>query len=161
MTLSTEKPPSQIPGGTQDIFYATPAPVPLPMMVRAEGIYMWDEDGREYIDASSGPMVSAIGHGNESVIEAMADQARQLDYAYSRVARNGPNLELAERLSRMAGPGFERVSFTSGGSEAIDSALKFLRQYAVATGQSSRKRIISLMPSYHGATIGTLAIGGN
>ena len=122
---------------------------------------MWDEDGREYIDASSGPMVSAIGHGNESVIEAMADQARQLDYAYSRVARNGPNLELAERLSRMAGPGFERVSFTSGGSEAIDSALKFLRQYAVATGQSSRKRIISLMPSYHGATIGTLAIGGN
>ena len=161
MKPSTKKQPLLMPGGTQDIFYASPAPVPLPMMVRAEGIYMWDEEGREYIDASSGPMVSAIGHGNETVIKAMVDQARQLDYAYSRVARNRPNLELAERLATLAGPGFERVSFASGGSEAIDSALKFLRQYAVATGQSSRKRIVSLMPSYHGATIGTLAIGGN
>ena len=90
-------------GGTQDIFYASPAAVPLPMMDRAAGVYMWDEDGNEYLDASSGPMVSALGHGNSRVIDAMADQARKLDYAYSRVARNRPNLELAARLSALAG----------------------------------------------------------
>jgi adenosylmethionine-8-amino-7-oxononanoate aminotransferase len=148
-------------GGTQDIFYADPAAVPLPMMDRAEGVFMWDEAGKEYMDASSGPMVSALGHGNKQVIGAMAAQAGKLDYAYSRVARNRPNLALADRLAGLAGPGFERVGFASGGSEVVDNALKFLRQHAVATGQASRRRIISLMPSYHGATIGTLAIGGN
>ncbi|MHA1600827.1 MAG: aminotransferase class III-fold pyridoxal phosphate-dependent enzyme, partial [Alphaproteobacteria bacterium] len=58
-------------GGTQDIYYSSPAPVPLPMMERASGVHMWDEEGNEYIDASSGPMVSAIGHGNTRVIDAM------------------------------------------------------------------------------------------
>jgi len=148
-------------GGTQDVFYAQPAPVPLPMIERAQGIYMWDERGNAYIDASSGPMVSALGHGNERVIEAMAAQARNLDYAYTRVARNPVNRDYAARLSALAGPGFERVSLCSGGSEAVDNALKFLRQFAIASGQATRRHIISLMPSYHGATIGTLAIGGN
>jgi len=149
------------PGGTQDVYYAKPAPVPLPMIKRAQGIYMWDDAGTEYIDASSGPMVSALGHGNERVIEAMVKQAHRLDYAYTRVARNPANRDYAGRLARLAGPGFERVSLCSGGSEAVDNALKFLRQHAVATGQPGRRHIISLMPSYHGATIGTLAIGGN
>lgn len=150
-----------LPGGTQDIFCSRRAAVPLPMMDRASGIWMWDEAGRDYIDASSGPMVSAIGHGNRRVIQAMADQAERLDYAYSRVARNRPNLNYAERLTALAGPGFERVCLASGGSESVDNAIKFLRQYAIATGQPLRRRIISLMPSYHGATVGTLAIGGN
>ncbi len=148
-------------GGTQDIYYSSPMIVPLPMMERASGVYMWDEEGKEYIDASSGPMVSAIGHGNTRIIDAMAEQARKLDYAYTRVARNRPNLDYAERLAALAGPGFERVNLASGGSESVDNAIKFLRQYAIATGQESRHRVISLMPSYHGATIGTLAIGGN
>ncbi|MDP6407299.1 MAG: aminotransferase class III-fold pyridoxal phosphate-dependent enzyme, partial [Alphaproteobacteria bacterium] len=151
----------QPPGGTQDTYYSRHAIVPLPMIERASGIHMWDEEGNEYIDASSGPMVSALGHCNKRVIEAMAEQAGKLDYAYTRVARNRPNLEYANRLAALAGPGFERVSFASGGSEAVDNALKFLRQYALATGQPSRRRIISLMPSYHGATVATLAIGGN
>jgi adenosylmethionine-8-amino-7-oxononanoate aminotransferase len=161
MSLSIDQSNTAVPGGTQDIFYAQPAAVPLPMMDRASGIHMWDEDGKEYIDASSGPMVSALGHGNSRVIDAMAAQARKLDYAYSLVARNRPNLALAERLAKLAGPGFERVGFASGGSEAVDNALKFLRQYAVATGQLSRRKIITLNPSYHGGTIGTLAISGN
>jgi adenosylmethionine-8-amino-7-oxononanoate aminotransferase len=148
-------------GGTQDAFCSRHAIVPLPMIERAAGVHMWDADGNEYIDASSGPMVSAIGHGNARVIDAMASQARKLDYAYTRVARNRPNLDYAERLAGLAGPGFERVNLASGGSEAVDNAIKFLRQYAIATGQESRRRVISLMPSYHGATIGTLAIGGN
>jgi adenosylmethionine-8-amino-7-oxononanoate aminotransferase len=161
MEDSTHQAAASAPGGTQDIYYSRPAVVPLPMMERASGVYMWDEDGKEYIDASSGPMVSAIGHGNTRVIDAMAAQARKLDYAYSRVARNRPNLDYAERLAALAGPGFERVNLASGGSESVDNAIKFLRQYAIATGQTARRRIISLMPSYHGATIGTLAIGGN
>lgn len=152
---------SGIVGGTQDVFYSRSSSVPLPMMARAEGIWFWDEEGKAYIDASSGPMVSAVGHCNPRVIDAMVRQARTLDYAYTLVARNRANLEYAQRLASLAGPGFERVSLCSGGSEAIDNALKFVRQYCVATGQATRHRVISLDPSYHGATIGSLAAGGN
>jgi adenosylmethionine-8-amino-7-oxononanoate aminotransferase len=152
---------SNISGGTQDVFYSRSSGVPLPMMTRADGIWFWDEDGKPYIDASSGPMVSAVGHCNPRVIDAMVRQARTLDYAYTLVARNRANLEYANRLAALAGPGFERVSLCSGGSEAIDNALKFVRQFCLATGQASRRRIVSLDPSYHGATIGSLAAGGN
>jgi 4-aminobutyrate aminotransferase-like enzyme len=69
---------------------------------------MWDEDGKEYIDAASGPMVSALGHGHPAVVAAIAAQASWLDYAYTRVARNRPNLVYAERLCSFTGPGFER-----------------------------------------------------
>jgi adenosylmethionine-8-amino-7-oxononanoate aminotransferase len=148
-------------GGTQDVFYSRAALAELPIIARAAGIRMWDEAGKEYIDASCGPMVSCLGHGNERVIEAMASQARRLDYAFSLVARNRPNAALAERLARLAGPGFERVTFASGGSEIMDRALQFARQLAVATGQASRRAIVTLEPSYHGATIATSAISGD
>ena len=160
MPPSRKGPTGPGPGGTQDVFYARTV-LPRPLIVRASGIHMWDDDGREYIDASSGPMVSAIGHCNERVVDAIAAQARQLDYAYSLVARNRRNLEFSERLARLAGPGYERVSLTSGGSEAVDNAVKFARQYAVATGQESRTRVLALDPSYHGATLSTLALGGD
>ncbi len=148
-------------GGTQDVFYRRDAIVPLPLIERAEGVYMWDEGGKEYIDASSGPMVSALGHGHPSVVAAIAAQASRLDYAYTRVARNRPNLAYTERLCSLAGPGFERAFLTSGGSEAVDAALKLLRRHAVATGQGSRRRVIALQPSYHGATIAATALGGD
>lgn len=148
-------------GGPQDIFYSRDGIVPLPVMERAQGIYMWDEAGREYIDASSGPVVSNIGHGNPRVAQAMADQARTLDFAYSRVARHRPNMALTERIAGLAGPGFERVALASGGSEAMEIAIKFLRQYAVATGARARRRIITCLPSYHGGTVATLAMSGD
>ncbi|MCC6466894.1 MAG: aspartate aminotransferase family protein [Alphaproteobacteria bacterium] len=153
--------PAAAIGGTQDVFYARRNAARLPMMVRAEGIHFWDEAGERYIDASCGPMVSSLGHGNRRVIDAMAAQALRLDYVFSRVGRNQPNQAYAERLARLAGPGFERVSLSSGGSEAMERALQFARQFAVATGEASRRRVISLDPSYHGATIATLAISGN
>ncbi len=156
----THRSPSSL-GGSQDAFYAKSNIVPLPVIARASGIHMWDEDGNAYIDVSSGPLVSNIGHGNERVIEAMAQQARTLDYAYTRVARNRPNMDYAERLARLAGPGFERVSLASGGSEAVESAIKFLRQYAVATGKPLKRKIITCEPSYHGATIAMLAMNGD
>jgi adenosylmethionine-8-amino-7-oxononanoate aminotransferase len=148
-------------GGSQDVFYRRGSIVPLPLMERASGVFMWDEDGNEYIDASSGPMVSALGHCNPVVVAAIAAQAATLDYAYTRVARNRPNLAYAARLCSLAGPGFERVFLASGGSEAVDAALKFLRRHAVATGQESRRRVIALEPSYHGATIAATAVGGD
>jgi adenosylmethionine-8-amino-7-oxononanoate aminotransferase len=148
-------------GGTQDVFYRRDSIVPLPLIERAQGVVMWDEHGNDYIDASSGPMVSAVGHANPAVVAAIAAQAARLDYAYTRVARNRPNLEYAERLCSLAGPGFERVFLTSGGSEAVDAALKLLRRHAVATGRESRRRIIALQPSYHGATIAGTAVGGD
>lgn len=148
-------------GGPQDLFYARSNIVPLPLIVRAEGIRMWDEQGNAYIDVSSGPVVSNIGHGNARVAEAMAAQARTMDFAYSRVARHQPNIDLTRRIAELAGPGYERVCLASGGSEAMEIALKFLRQYVVATGQPAKRRIVTLQPSYHGGTIATLAITGD
>ena len=148
-------------GGPQNIFYSKANTVPLPLIVRASGIRMWDDQGNEYIDVSSGPVVSNIGHGNERVAQAMADQARTLDFAYSRVSRHQPNIDLTSMIAALAGPGYERVCLASGGSEAVEIALKFLRQYVVAKGRSEKRTIISLLPSYHGGTIATLAITGD
>ncbi len=148
-------------GGTQDIFHAATNIVPLPMIEKAAGIYMWDEQGNEYIDASSGPVVSNIGHGNEHVATAMFEQARTMDFAYSRVSRHRPNQELSARIARLAGPGYERICLASGGSEAMEIGIKFLRQYAMATGNPGKRKIITCMPSYHGGTVATLAMSGD
>lgn len=147
-------------GGGQTAFYARSNIVPLPLIEKASGIHMWDREGNRYIDVSSGPVVSNIGHGNCFVADAMAAQAKKMEYAFARLARNHPNIEYSERLSRLAGPGFERVCLTSGGSEAMENAIKLLRQYAVATGKPTKTKIITCQPSYHGATIATLAMNG-
>jgi len=147
-------------GGGQSAFYATSNTVPLPMIERASGITFWDSDNNAYLDVSSGPVVSNIGHGNAHVADAMAAQARTLEYAFARLAQTRVNIDYSERIARLAGPGFERVHLTSGGSEAMENAIKFLRQHAIATGQASRTRIITCQPSYHGATIATLAMNG-
>lgn len=148
-------------GGTQDVFYARSATARLPMMVRGQGIHLRDEHGREYIDASCGPMVSSLGHCHPRLVEAMVAQARELDYVFTRVGRNPRNLDFAARLAALAGPGFERACLSSGGSEAMERALQFARQHALASGQASRRRVITLDPSYHGGTIATLAISGD
>ncbi|MEM7293679.1 MAG: aminotransferase class III-fold pyridoxal phosphate-dependent enzyme [Pseudomonadota bacterium] len=148
-------------GGAQDVFYASNIQVPFPLITRCEGIYMWDEDGNEYIDASSGPVVSNIGHGNHRVADAMAAQAKQMDFAFSRVARHQSNIDLSDRITALAGPGFERVCFSSGGSESMEIAIKFLRQYALATGAAQRRHVITCLPSYHGGTITTLGLSGD
>ncbi|RWN53647.1 MAG: aspartate aminotransferase family protein [Mesorhizobium sp.] len=149
------------PGMFQDAFFGRDGSAPVPLMIRAEGIWMFDEHGKAYIDGSSGPIASNIGHANERVAHAMYRQAMTLDYAYPRVARHAGNAALTGRLCSLAGAPFERVGLASGGSEAMDLALKFLRQYAVAKGLSSKRILISNMPSYHGASIGTLAISGD
>lgn len=168
--IVTSSPESGVPGsilpdegGPQDVFFGRDraVKVPLPLIERAEGVYQWDSDGKRYIDASSGPIVSNIGHGVTSVGDAMAKQVREMDFAYPRVARNRPNIDLCERIAHLAGPGFERVCLTSGGSEANEIAIKFLRQYALITGQPQRRHVITCMPSYHGGTFASLAWSGD
>jgi adenosylmethionine-8-amino-7-oxononanoate aminotransferase len=133
----------------------------MPTIVAGDGIYLLDDCGRRLLDVASGPFLAILGQGNERVLRAMHDQGRRLTYTYSRTTRHAANAALTDRLSRLAGEGFERVHLTSGGSEAVEMALKFLRQQAVATGQPERHRVISMLPGYHGATTQTLGLNGD
>ncbi|MCF4166293.1 aspartate aminotransferase family protein [Zavarzinia compransoris] len=141
-----------------NLFYQTGAE--RPVVDRAEGIHIWAADGRRWIDGSSGAMVVNIGHGNRAVLEAMKRQMDRATFAYRLHFENEPAEELARRLCGMMPPGFDRVFFVSGGSEAVESCIKLARQYAVATGQTGRYKVISRFPSYHGCTLGALAVTG-
>jgi adenosylmethionine-8-amino-7-oxononanoate aminotransferase len=148
-------------GGSIQLFYAKSVAANRPTVERAEGIYMWDTAGRRYIDACSGPVVSNIGHGNHRVLEAMVAQAKKVAYASRALFENQPNIDLAEIVTRLAGPGLERAFFVSGGSEANEAAIKLARQYAVVRGESSRWKVIARDPGYHGATLGALSVTGD
>jgi adenosylmethionine-8-amino-7-oxononanoate aminotransferase len=148
-------------GGTQDLFFPRSSVGDLPTIVAGEGVYLRDDQGRRLLDVCSGPFLANLGQGNERVLQAMLAQGRQLTYTYSRTTRHAANAELTRRLAMLAGPGLERAHLTSGGSEAVEMALKLLRAHAVATGHPERHRVISLMPGYHGATLQTLALNGD
>jgi adenosylmethionine-8-amino-7-oxononanoate aminotransferase len=137
------------------------APAKRPRVVRAEGIWFIDSEGRRYLDASSGPVACNLGHGNPRVLDAMARQARELAFAFPTQFETDANSKLGERLAELCGPGLDRAFLVSGGSEAIETAIKFLRQHAVAIGQRNRWKVIALEPSYHGNTLGALAISGD
>ncbi len=141
-------------------FFPPPA-IPRPRIRRAEGIWFEDTDGNRYLDASSGPVVSNLGHGNQRVLAAMARQAAECAFAFPMQWESQANLDLTAKLSALAGPGFERVFLASGGSEAVETALKFCRQHAVATGQPARYKIIGRNPGYHGGTLGALSVTGD
>lgn len=149
------------PGGPQDVFAREDPDWPLPRIVRGDDIYLYDEAGNRYIDISSGPIASNLGHNNRRVVECIKHQAETLSFAYCRVARSNENIALARKLAETAGPGYERAFFVSGGSEAIDTSVKFARQWAFANGQVDRIKMVSLMPSYHGGLISTIGLGGD
>ncbi|WP_235924979.1 aminotransferase family protein [Roseomonas harenae] len=134
---------------------------PLPRIARGEGIWLIDTDGNRYLDASSGPVASNLGHGHPRIIAAIEAQARQAVFAYPSQFESAANIEFAERLGRLAGPGLDRAFIVSGGSEAVESAIKFARQHAVVTGQGSRWKVIGRQPGYHGNTLGALAVSGD
>ncbi len=131
-----------------------------PHIARAEGIYIWDTDGRRYIDASSGPMVSNIGHSNPRVIAAMKRQLDKAAYSHRMHFTSEPAEALATLTASLMPAGVDRVFFTSGGSETIETCIKLARQYAIARGEPKRWKIVSLSPSYHGATLGCVAVTG-
>lgn len=135
--------------------------LPRPMVDRADGIYLWDKSGRRYIDGSSGAVNVNVGHGNRNVIDAMKRQLDRVSFAYIFQFENEQAVELARGLVERLPNGLDRIYFVSGGSEAIEACVKLARQWAVATGQDKRWKIIGRMPSYHGVTIGTLAVTGD
>jgi adenosylmethionine-8-amino-7-oxononanoate aminotransferase len=131
-----------------------------PLADRAEGIYIWDENGRKVIDGSSGAMVVNIGHSNRYVLDAMKRQMDKATFAYRLHFENQPAEDFARRLVGYMPDGLDKVFFVSGGSEAVESCIKLARQWALATRQESRWKIISRFPSYHGSTLGALAVTG-
>jgi adenosylmethionine-8-amino-7-oxononanoate aminotransferase len=130
----------------------------LPVIQRSEGIYIWDEEGKEYIDACSGAMICNIGHSHPRVLEAVNRQAQSTFFAYRTQFENRPALNLAQALIQEMPDGLNRVFFVSGGSEAVESALKICRQHFWHTGQQGRHIFISRTPSYHGASLGALSM---
>lgn len=148
-------------GGPVQLFYLKKSAPRRPTVDRGEGIYLWDTQGRRYIDASSGPIAANLGHANARVIEASDRQIRKVAYASRAFFENDANAELAEIVTRLAGPGLERAFFVSGGSEATETAMKLARQYAITQGQTSRWKVLSRNPSYHGSTMGAISISGD
>lgn len=134
-----------------------------PIAVRGEGARLWDRGGREYIDLSGSAAVNFVGLGIDEVADAMAAQARTLPFVHSSQFTT----EIAERFAAdvldFAGAGFDggAVFFTSGGSEAVETALKLARQYQIEGGHAERYEVISRRQAYHGATLGALAVSGN
>ncbi|WP_435657452.1 aspartate aminotransferase family protein [Brucella pituitosa] len=131
-----------------------------PLVDRAEGIYIWDQDGRRVIDGSSGAMVVNIGHGNRNVLDAMKEQMDRVTFAYRLHFENEPAEDLARMAAERMPEDLDKIFFVSGGSEAVESCIKLARQWAVATGQCTRWKVISRFPSYHGGTLGALAVTG-
>ena len=148
-------------GGSVMSFYLPKGAARPPRVAHGEGIYLYDERGVQYLDATSGAVVSNLGHSNPRVVAAMIEQAQRVTFAYPRFFESEQNVRLADRLTGLAGEGFDRAFFVSGGSEANESALKLARQYAVARGEATRYKVISLDPSYHGSTMGAMAVTGD
>ena len=148
------------PGGPIQVFNSGDTNS-LPIIDRAQGIYMWDTNGKKYLDGSSGPVTTNLGHGNKNVLEAMAKQAQMVCFASVAVFENSPNKRLAQKLVNLSGPGFDQAFIVSGGSEATESAVKLARQYAIAKGENKRTKVLGRNPSYHGSTLGAFLVSGD
>lgn len=132
-----------------------------PTIVRGEGLYFFDDTGKRYLDGSSGAVVANIGHGVPEVLAAMSTQAAMLTYTFREQFANEPAKRLAERIAtRWAPPDMTGVWFSSGGSEAVESAFRFARQYHLERGEAGRFKVVSTWHSYHGSTLGALAASG-
>ncbi len=136
---------------------------PYPVAVRGEGAFIWDADGNRYLDFSGSAAVNFIGHGIQEIADAMAEQARQLEFVHTSQFTTPVAEEFAAELLDFAGETFAggAVYFTSGGSESVETALKLARQYQVEIGERNRYQILSRQQSYHGSTLGALAVSGN
>ncbi|TEA77839.1 aspartate aminotransferase family protein [Allopusillimonas ginsengisoli] len=133
----------------------------LDFAVRGEGVRLFDQNGKGYIDASGGAAVCCLGHGHPDIIRAIKQQVDQVAYAHSSFFTTHAAEDLADFLAQKAPGDLDHVYFVSGGSEAVEASLKLARQYFVEIGQPTRQHFIARRQSYHGNTLGALAIGGN
>lgn len=133
----------------------------LPTAVSAEGCYFTDASGKQYLDGSGGAAVSCLGHGDREIIEAIQEQLDNVAYAHTGFFTSEPAEKLADMLIEKAPGDIDRVYLVSGGSEAVEAAIKLARQYFVEIGEVQRDRVIARKQSYHGNTLGALASGGN
>ena len=135
----------------------------FPQAVRGEGVYIWDTDEKRYLDFSGQAAVNFIGHGVAEISAAVAEQASKLEFVHTSQFSTPIAEEYAKELLEFAGKHFRGgcVYFTSGGSEAIETSLKLARQYQVEIGQPQRYHMLSRTQSYHGSTLGALAVSGN
>ncbi|MBE9539857.1 MAG: aspartate aminotransferase family protein [Proteobacteria bacterium] len=133
----------------------------LPVAVRGQGVYIIDGEGKRYLDASGGAAVSSLGHSHPRVIGAIKRQIDNIAFAHTGSFTSESAEQLADFLVERAPEGIDHVYFVSGGSEAVESALKLARQYFLELGQPRRSKFIARRQSYHGNTLGALAVGGN
>ncbi len=128
-----------------------------PFVDKAKGVYIWDSSGKRYLDGCSGAMICNIGHGDERITDAMNTQASRVAFSYRTQFENEPAHRLAERLANLSAEHLSQVFYVSGGSEAVESAMKLCLQYHYVNGQP-RSLFVSRKPSYHGATLGALSL---
>jgi adenosylmethionine-8-amino-7-oxononanoate aminotransferase len=133
----------------------------LPTVAGGDGAYLIDDGGKRYLDASGGAAVSCLGHSARPVLDAVKAQLDRIAYAHSSFFTSEPAERLADRLIAKAPAGIDRVYFLSGGSEAVEAAIKLARQYHMEKGEAARRHVIARWQSYHGNTLGALSAGGN
>lgn len=142
------------------VFYRVPRKI-YPKADRAEGVYIYDTEGKKYIDGSGGAAVVGIGHGIKEITEAMFQQAERISFAHSSHFTSQSAIDLASKLVGLSPKGLNRVYFLSGGSEAVETSIKLARQYQVERGKPHKYKVISRWTSYHGNTLGALALSGH
>jgi adenosylmethionine-8-amino-7-oxononanoate aminotransferase len=132
----------------------------IPIIVKGDGCYVWDDHGNRYLDGLSALFCVNIGHGRTEVAQAGADQARELGFFTTWSYAHPPAIELAARIAGLAPGDLNRVFFTSGGGESVETALKLVRQYHKLTGHTNKTKVIAREVAYHGTTMGALAATG-
>ena len=132
-----------------------------PVAVSGKGVYLTDINGKQYLDASGGAAVSCLGHGDSEIIDAIKTQLDRMEFAHTGFFTSEAAETLADTLIENAPENIDRVYLVSGGSEAVEAAIKLARQYFLEIGQPSRHKVIARLQSYHGNTLGALAAGGN
>ncbi|MDV5045609.1 aspartate aminotransferase family protein [Vibrio diabolicus] len=133
----------------------------LPIIDRGEGVYLFDKHGKQYLDACGGAAVSNLGHSHQAVKKAMLEQIERVPFAHTGFFTSDCGERLAELICQYMPEQFNHVYLVSGGSEAVESALKMARQYFVESGKPEKKQFIARQQSYHGNTLGALSVGGN
>lgn len=145
-----------------NVFHRSPAKS-YPTIVRGEGVYLYDDAGRRYLDACSGSLVTNIGHGVSQIAEVIAEQARTLAFVHGSRWTSQPMAEAAERIASMTPPGLDRIYFVNSGSEATEAAVKMARQFYIERDgpDTPKAKIVGRWLGFHGVTLGALGYGGN